>query len=774
MVHDSADYYQLKISIFTDDKRTDLVGEAWIDLKGIIVPGGGQSDVWQSLSCKGKYAGEIRLEITYYDSRPKPERPAVKTKQPSSAEQEVGSVRQRTPMKRRPLPSDPVTGEAPSSAPMPAGPIGASTADMYGQQTPPRTHVKHASHSGFIPNQSPLQSVEYNTPPSRSHQNNQYGTSPQAGTTPEYHTPTRSSRLHGEREYSTSHQSPYEEPESRRQYSQNDLQDLHPRGSPRNLPPIDCDQPPPPPPAHRSRHSSVGPEPLARDPSPQKSSMPMRHDVLRSEAHRHTASTSALPNSYQPYQPGPSPTTPHSPMGYDRVSPRHNSYDSVYDPSGRIAQAEELHFESGPSAGAYSRSAGASPSYMSHAHRQGSTHDIDNGSYPASVSPMSAGDYPSSRGPSPQKEHGQRPSYRDVYESNHGRNASSHGIPAPPSSLAHSVDPRLSRDISERIHEERRYDDRYGGHAASGRGRQWSEPPPTYGHGRGPSPQTHQSPSYDRRTSGVTYSGGPEDMNARRSRQIETSPTPNSQHRIPRKSVSPAPLASEHRTLSDMPFGPDSYDALNPSMVSSRSSHSAATPEPRDPNAKIISHDGREIDPSDHLPMESWAPEPEPRPSSRHEVETRSRPSLAGAQPMPQSGRRAGRSSRSESMPAQQSYGYEEPRTPASGGRNRLQKKAGRTSAVSPSASSPLAPISPDNFQDRQSPYTPTRHSARGGAYEYANENHAPAHYGSGPPIPAKVPLPVMSGANGADRLLAEEMQRIDIGTGRSRRRGGY
>jgi hypothetical protein len=62
-VHDSPDYYQLKVSVFNDDKKTDLIGETWIDLKEVVVPGGGQNDLWHTLSCKGKYAGEIRIEI---------------------------------------------------------------------------------------------------------------------------------------------------------------------------------------------------------------------------------------------------------------------------------------------------------------------------------------------------------------------------------------------------------------------------------------------------------------------------------------------------------------------------------------------------------------------------------------------------------------------------------------------------------------------------------------------------------------------------------------
>ncbi|UZP35926.1 hypothetical protein NXS19_003742 [Fusarium pseudograminearum] len=184
-VHDCPDYYQLKLSIFTDDKRTDLIGESWIDLRSIIVPGGGQNDFWQTLTCKGKYAGEIRVEITFYDSRPKPDKPVAKPKQITAAEPDQGSVKQRTPVKRRPLPSDPVTGEAPSASPPATAPASAPLPIPAAapSETPagPRTHTKQISHSGnFVPSQSPLQVVEYNTPPSQSsrRQTDQYSTSP--------------------------------------------------------------------------------------------------------------------------------------------------------------------------------------------------------------------------------------------------------------------------------------------------------------------------------------------------------------------------------------------------------------------------------------------------------------------------------------------------------------------------------------------------------------------------------------------------------------------
>ncbi|KAJ8067217.1 hypothetical protein OCU04_004581 [Sclerotinia nivalis] len=175
-VHDSPDYYQLKVSVFNDDKRTDLIGETWINLQDVIVAGGGQSDVWHNLNFKGKYAGEIRVEITYYDKRPKPEKsekperkelkqnPSMITPSTSaqsitdfgsvsgsgsgSTREGVGGPRQlgvKSVVKRRPLPSDPITGApaqppvaAPASAPIPVA-------------APPPAELVHTPSRGYRP-----------------------------------------------------------------------------------------------------------------------------------------------------------------------------------------------------------------------------------------------------------------------------------------------------------------------------------------------------------------------------------------------------------------------------------------------------------------------------------------------------------------------------------------------------------------------------------------------------------------------------------------------
>ena len=122
-VHDSSDYLRIKCSVFNDDKKTDLIGETWIDLRDLIITGGGQNDIWHQLQFKGKQAGEIRIEMTFYDTRPQSENAITRKrgkekKQSDNGSQTTNGPRQLGPrdISRRPLPASP-GGSAPSSAP---------------------------------------------------------------------------------------------------------------------------------------------------------------------------------------------------------------------------------------------------------------------------------------------------------------------------------------------------------------------------------------------------------------------------------------------------------------------------------------------------------------------------------------------------------------------------------------------------------------------------------------------------------------------------------
>ena len=94
-----------------------------------------------------------------------------------------------------------------------------------------------------------------------------------------------------------------------------------------------------------------------------------------------------------------------------------------------------------------------------------------------------------------------------------------------------------------------------------------------------------------------------------------------------RTSISPLPSPNEASSLG-VPFGPDSFDIHNPQA---RPTQLANTPHAPyqvqsgaeigrgDAGGPIVGWHGQEIDPSDHLPVDSWAPEPEKKiPNKSH------------------------------------------------------------------------------------------------------------------------------------------------------------
>ncbi|KAA8913520.1 hypothetical protein FN846DRAFT_102541 [Sphaerosporella brunnea] len=130
-VRDSPDYKTMKVSVFNDDKKTDLIGECTIRLDRILVPGGGTDDGWRGLKCKDKYAGEILVELTFWDLRPKEKTrdevkktrriTAFEDKEANVPRPRVGGAREMGPRekagtsRRRPLPASPVLREPSSS-----------------------------------------------------------------------------------------------------------------------------------------------------------------------------------------------------------------------------------------------------------------------------------------------------------------------------------------------------------------------------------------------------------------------------------------------------------------------------------------------------------------------------------------------------------------------------------------------------------------------------------------------------------------------------------
>ncbi|KAH8893539.1 hypothetical protein GQ53DRAFT_118254 [Thozetella sp. PMI_491] len=910
IVHDSADYYQLKVSVFNDDKKTELIGESWIDLRDIIVAGGGQSDQWHQLACRGKYAGEVRIEITFYDSRPKPEKPVVKARQPGSSEVDGSAPSAAGPRampKRRPLPSDPITGKAPAQA-------------SPEHETPPRAQPNPPV--GYIPNQSPLQQVEYHTPPSgRLQQQDHYSPAPTSAGYPTpnhrsdpYRTPERSN-AHDDRGYSPGHQGSFSGHPDSMGPDSFELPSLDDRGvSP------DDDRPPPPP-VHRVRNNSGGGmSPVhshhgSFDAGMAKGTLPasMRHDVLRNEAHRHSASTS-FPSAYpgkptyrsQDSAPAALQSSQYSHGDYSS-SGRHHSYDASYDShrsmqptvedvpespedmnsvfrrsGSRIPPPQppsyfEPEFEpvgspaplslsgrhsAGPSNEYGSSRDYASPREYTSPHefspstelvphrRQGSSGYMPQDA-PVTSRSLPRGSQPSSFGTSTYGRNSEQKALE--YRSELSDTSPDYTLPSIPSSLVPGVDRSITHEVVKHFREEQQHQRRYTQPPpmeTPPRGRQLSETPQAYGFDS--SPASHGAPGPQSR-SPITYSGGPSPVAVVNPRAVSPNPAPNPNHTIRRKSISPQPPPAEGRRLSGIPFGPDSYNEFNPTVVASaiQDITPSRSSDYNEKSGKIITHDGREVDPSDHLPVESWAPEPEPKLPA---LPTRPSPGTSQAM-VPSSGRRplriAGRPQSMVPIPNPPQYALPDPSDPSTpsplstASRNRLQKKVQHRASVAPvmsgangpglgsgsTGSSPLAPLPLHSHQDNFTPPRVSRASTFDSYASMPNENYAPPSMyggspgssggfrnsygagGSGPPIPAKVPLalpappgPNMSGAlqlhdgrgsggygslgsshgrapsdpwgagGGTGQLsLMEELQRIDIGTGRSRRHGsGY
>lgn len=160
-MRNSPDYRTLKITVFNDDKRTDLIGECSLRLDKILVTGGGTDDGWRGLKCKDKYAGEILVELTFWDMRPTPEQ-ARKSEEAAvykerereerrerEAPRKVGGAREMGSRekitKRRPLPSDPSHSREDLSQPsQPAPePVRATRRSKHPHHPQPQIHQAH-------------------------------------------------------------------------------------------------------------------------------------------------------------------------------------------------------------------------------------------------------------------------------------------------------------------------------------------------------------------------------------------------------------------------------------------------------------------------------------------------------------------------------------------------------------------------------------------------------------------------------------------------------
>lgn len=766
-VHDSPDYYRLKVSVFNDDKKTEIIGETWVALDSIIVPGGGQNDIWHNLNCKGRYAGEIRIELTYYDIRPR----EVKTDERRQSSQVNGLVdpgregvsgpRQPKPMKRRPLPADPTDSTrssplpytSPANYPSPSGNqqrYVESPDDFAFEATPPLDSRVHRLHN-VSSRGSPLNQNSY----SRGRYSEDFDM-------PQVHQQVEPIDFdpHGVQSgFSQSPQNGHFGIQNTTYETEDDAVDYAPAhdgnfnnypnsstgSTVHNRPPKSLVQPF----FQHKIHSNSSPALVELSP---RHRSPVSKSNSYDEYPGHQRSHEDLDDGFylneQGAPPPPPPTHRHS---GSTSSPRTNGresldkYPPIPAPIPLNLRNDRGSISGSPLSQAYSSAAltaSTSPS------------DSQLGSYPApSFSSRTSHTQPARRGSqSPTKDYDQ---------------------PMPPS-LVPGYEPIIAADESERILREQRMS------------AQQTHPEQSV-------PRYQQTAGYIQQTRAQPLSRNFDHVSERRAHRSSApiinprtvSPGP----RTPmRKSVSPQPgSAPSERPQSELPFSPDSYDAFNPSLSASSSVNQSGarynTPEQakeatrqheRDVSlgdGPIIGSDGRIIDPSDHLPTATWAPEPEQKsPRKGPEVTLRFKHTPQAAQPLSPASRRPLAEARPNSISSPIYAHGADGISPAAATRARLQKKS--RVAMSHPTSSPLVPTtntSPRNAMPRSpaSDYPLREHENYGYNSSPTYANRSPG--GMPPPIPGKVPI----GSGQEDwgmSALSEEMKRIDIGVGGGQR----
>jgi hypothetical protein len=793
-VHESPDYYQLKVSVFNDDKKTDLIGETWIDLGNLIIPGGGQSDQWHGLQFKGKYAGEVRIEMTYYDTRPEDE--AVVERRKEAAEKKaktsatmastLSGPRQLKPVKRRPLPEDP-TGASPSRSPAPEY---IQQSPAYAHATPPRPvggeYARPSSRHGGPPDTYAPQMQ--GAPPS-----------PQG-----YDMPDELPRTNLSNRPPTGNQAPYT---LERMSSQHiELYEPH---FPEGRPIQEAHQAHP---THREyddqiyqgeHHWQTQPVQDPYDYPPETDDMYRRNSY---EAPRHSSHHAASPDQGR-YYANPNPYGQHarnSSPGLPPISPANSAEPSVRHQY-NVPTAKSDGRRNSPLRQSMSREE-ERPSYAS---MQPTVEDEqDDGSAPPPPpvhrSTFNAGSQRPGPSPASYKAYSQEyvPQLPDPQEYTAPASMSpaemdlSHGGISMSSKMASTAQARPYSSNTPHKSSSTMPPSLVPGYDTMSAGTEPSQATPDSRAGRiqmyRPPPPAKDHYSYDAAQHQMSVPSprtSPAAVEERAVPRKSRSTSPNPGAIIHRKSVSPRPLPAEDRELTGTPFSPDSYDALNPNAPRSSSATGDLrsryeTPERETDSPKvsqaevglIIGDDGRLIDPSDHLPSETWAPEPE-RKTRKPEVIIRFKHA-------PQSAPHSARASPREIVsPHHQTI----PRTPESAGRtgrNRLQKTNGRPHSFGPAANpSPHTPPQPNGApreydsqgSTHQRNYS-TPHAYSGPQPLRRSASPSPSPYQasplyastSGPLLPAKVPIAQPMNQNypavGMD-ALSQEIQSIDIGS---------
>lgn len=797
----------------------------------MVIPGGGQSDQWHGLQFKGKYAGEIRIEMTYYDSRPEDE--AIVGKRKESAEKiqaksnhstpgssSLSGPRQPKQIKRRPLPEDP-TGSSPSrpAPPEHISPVHESTQSRsVGSELVLSSSTHAAPRDSSAPRLSrghePLEDPQRESAPVNARYPQDLQMSLRDQPTEFHGSHFSQKRLHadsdgfhqgeqGPKQHTM--QDPYDySSEKVDSFQQRHVYDANPRPNGYQTVAPENSRYHVEPTSYGQILSNLSHSPmpsntygLSSTEVPSSSSMQMQI-VATPTIHRHSNPSPIYPETSH------SPTPPNT---YGLSS------EEIPSPSPmQIVAAPAIH-----------RHSNSSPIYPedfqeSDLHRG----DDDRPSY-ASMQPSVEDEQDEALPPPP-------PVHRSVYHHANQPDAGTlsyqpysvdyapsvsaseeysivpisspvdlalapTGNPTPSMSMATNgqSSQSYSHDVHSNINLSAMPLSLVAGYNASVT---VTEPElPIYESHTGKLPSTtHMIVPYGRDSlyyqtpvnSLYSTPATDESLDARSSMGARQprSASPEDARAIRRKSISPSPSLMEEHSLSTIPFSPDSYDSLNPAarrssaLRDSLSRHDVADrtveasrpvePPSQDDIGPIITDDGRIIDPSDHLPTDTWAPEPE-RKTKKPEVIIRFK---HASQPTPNNSRLSPRDQHRSPRGSDTSS----PSPVSRPGRNNLQK----SSPVSVRTSPPVNTVSLEheihNGYSHQRNYGPSRsydssqgrrRSASPTPSPYQTSNlYAPSNIG--PPIPPKVPVAPPTNQSypsaGMD-ALSQEMQSIDIGS---------
>ena len=773
-VHESPDYYKLKCSVFNDDKKTDMIGEAWLDLHDLIKPGGGQNDLWHQLNFKGKYAGDIRVEMTYYDTRVNPELEAEKRRQlektsRSESAYSGSAPRQLGPreIKRRPLPPGPVhhgTPDLPQPLRIPPR-ISHSEqvrpSSVSERQLPPRPTLQQHWSTPESANDYDYDRIHIDSRAREVDYANGFETQDDYGFQLEYDSYNDDQYFDGEHPQQDQHARTYqrwaEEPMSVSPHSE----PSSPYSPYNSSPPIR--QSPPAMPEQPSRAQRMGVSPVkynAHRDSPLRQSMSQHEMPILPSASQHSYQLDLEPHSPPPPPPPVHRNSAPRPAALTYNTPpriplpgRPASYHASVEVRSPLQTLEQQY---NPDPQASPRSSGRRLSAQPRADpfQQGTSLESVQGS------PASIGEFP-----------------------------------AP-----HQLTQNYGVDFAENPVEQ----DQQGRYVRRNSATDQQSP---Y---RLPArAQTFDADTFD----GPTYRSEPQVFKPR-------AVSPNARGPV-RKSGSPHPHTPTQSTqYSGTPYGPDSYDTPNtgssPALETYDSPSHAKEIARQEEVAKlrdqgpIIGNDGRVIDPSDHLPSDTWAPEPERKDRKpEHVINIRrkgdDKHSRADSSPMPVQ-RTPPANPTLPPKPSSHQYPNADAAAstpPSAQRRNRLQKQMpARPLPTQPFQHPHSSPGSIPQVRHEDLTQTPPRRSmppsphsgppSRPPLSEYqvpmvnsysprgSYQPNQQSHY---PPIPPKMPPRPQSYAYGGHGdPLAAEMSMIDIGPPRggrtalrsSRGYGGY